>query len=55
MRKKMPLRLLFVFLSVALIPVLFFSAAMQLYTVKIEKKDMEKRIDGNLNTSNHGV
>jgi len=55
MRKKMPLRLLFVFLSVALIPVLFFSAAMQLYTVKIEKKDMEKRIDGNLNTSNQGL
>ena len=55
MRKKMPLRLLFVFLSVALIPVLFFSAAMQLYTVKIEKKDMEKRVEGNLNTSNQGL
>lgn len=55
MRKKMPLRLLFVFLSVALIPVLFFSAAMQLYTVTIEKKDMEKRVEGNLNTSNQGL
>ena len=55
MRKKMPLRLLFVFLSVALIPVLFFSAAMQLYTVKIEKKDMKKRVEGNLNTSNQGL
>ena len=55
MRKKMPLRLLFVFLSVALIPVLIFSASMQLYTLKIEKKDMEKRIDSNLNTSNQGL
>ena len=28
---------------------------MQLYTVKIEKKDMEKRVEGNLNTSNQGL
>lgn len=55
MKTKMPLRLLFVFLSVALIPVLIFSASMQLYTLRIVKKDMEKRIDSNLNTSNQGL
>lgn len=55
MKTKMPLRLLFVFLSVALIPVLIFSASMQFYTLSIVKKDMEKRIDSNLNTSNQGL
>ncbi len=55
MKKKMPLRLLVLCLSVALIPVLIFSAAMQCYTVRIEKEDMQRRIDSNLNTSNQGL
>lgn len=55
MKKKMPLRLLFLILSVALVPVLIFSAVMQFYTVRIEKEDLWKRIDSNLNTSNQGL
>lgn len=55
MKKKMPLRLLFLFLSVALVPVLIFSGIMQFYTVRMEKEDMRTRIDSNLNTSNQGL
>lgn len=55
MKKKMPLRVLCLFLSVALVPVLIFSGIMQFYTVRMEKEDMQTRIDGNLNTSNQGL
>lgn len=55
MKKKMPLRLLLLCFSVALIPVLIFSAIMQLYTFELEKEDMRRRIDSNLNTSNQGL
>ena len=55
MKKKVPLRLLFIGFSVALVPVLVFSAVMLLYTVRLEKEDMRRRIDSNLNTSNQGL